>query len=97
VQQDHKAHKASREIQEPQARKVHRVTLARQEQLGLKVIRVIPEQLALLDQQGHKARRVILVQLVPLVLLVQQALKDLKAIKVFRASKVKQDQRVTQD
>jgi hypothetical protein len=73
VQQDRKANKESREIPETQALKVHRVTLARQEQLGLKLIRVILEPLAHLDRQGHKVRRAILVQLVPLALL---AFKD---------------------
>jgi hypothetical protein len=99
VQQDLKVFKASREIQETQEQQVHRVTLARQEQLGLKVIRVILEPLVRLDRQDHKVRRAILVQLVPLALLVQQGLKVLKATKVYKVFRGKQahkDQKVTQ-
>jgi hypothetical protein len=64
------------------------------------VIRVILEPLVRLDRQDHKVRRAILVQLVPLALLVQQALKVLKATKaykVFRGKQANQDQKVTQD
>jgi hypothetical protein len=86
VHKVYKVFKGQQDLQEPQA---HKVPLARQEQLGLKVILVIPELLARLDLQVQQAQKDLLAILDRQGQLVLKAKLGQLDLKVFRGKLVR--------